>query len=64
MLRIVTSAVCVALLSFEQQSLAPYVPTPHDIVDRMLNHAQVTKDEVVYDHGSGDGRIVIAAAKK
>lgn len=45
-------------------SLAPYVPTPEDVVDRMLQLARVTKDDVVYDLGCGDGRIVVAAAKK
>lgn len=46
------------------QSLAPYVPSPPDVVDRMLTLAQVTKNDVVYDLGCGDGRIPIAAAKK
>lgn len=46
------------------QNLAPYVPTPQDVVDKMLEMAQVTKDDVVYDIGCGDGRIVITAAKK
>jgi SAM-dependent methyltransferase len=46
------------------QSLAPYVPTPHDVVERMLAFAQVTKADVVYDLGSGDGRIPIAAARR
>src|SRR6266581_4530625 len=41
-----------------------YVSTPPDAVDKMLEMAQVTKDDVVYDLGCGDGRIVIAAAKK
>ena len=45
-------------------SLAPYVPTPQDVVDRMLALAQVTKDDVVYDLGCGDGRIVITAARQ
>ena len=45
------------------QSLAPYVPTPPDVVDRMLLMAGTTRDDVVYDLGSGDGRIPIAAAK-
>jgi SAM-dependent methyltransferase len=45
-------------------SLAPYVPTPDDVVDRMLQLAKVTKDDVVYDLGCGDGRIVVTAAKK
>jgi SAM-dependent methyltransferase len=40
-----------------------YVPTPHRVVRRMLKLAKVTKDDVVYDLGCGDGRIVVAAAK-
>jgi len=44
--------------------LAPYVPTGHDVVDRMLSLAEVTKDDYVMDLGCGDGRIPIAAAKK
>ena len=46
-----------------KQSLAPYVPTPEDVVERMLRLAQTTRDDVVFDLGSGDGRIPIAAAK-
>ena len=45
------------------QTLAPYVPSAYEVVDRMLALAEVTKDDVVYDLGSGDGRIPIAAAK-
>mgnify|MGYP001147799088 CR=1 FL=1 len=41
-----------------------YVVTPQDVVDRMLKLAQVTKDDVVYDLGCGDGRIVVTAAKR
>ena len=41
-----------------------WVPTPDEVVDRMLRMAQVTKDDVVYDLGAGDGKIAIAAAKK
>jgi predicted RNA methylase len=41
-----------------------YVPTPPSVVDAMLEAANVTPGDVVYDLGSGDGRIVIAAAKK
>lgn len=44
--------------------VAPYLPTPAPVVERMLELAAVTKDDVVYDLGSGDGRIVIAAAEK
>ncbi len=43
-------------------SLAPFVPTPQEVVDRMLALAEVTSDDVVYDLGCGDGRIVITAA--
>ena len=46
------------------QKLAPYVQTPQDLVDRMLQMAQVGRDDVVYDLGCGDGRLVITAAKK
>jgi len=42
----------------------PFIPTPPEIVDRMLELAQVQSGDVVYDLGSGDGRIVIQAAKK
>lgn len=45
-------------------SLAPFVPTPQDVVERMLTLAGVTKDDVVYDLGSGDGRLVVTAAQK
>jgi cyclopropane fatty-acyl-phospholipid synthase-like methyltransferase len=46
------------------QNLAPFIPTPEDVVERMLTFAKVTPDDVVYDLGCGDGRIPIAAAKK
>ena len=42
----------------------PFVPTPERVVEKMLEVAQVGPKDVVYDLGSGDGRIVIAAAKK
>lgn len=41
-----------------------YVPTPHEVVDRMLDEAKVRPTDVVYDLGCGDGRMVIAAAKR
>jgi len=44
--------------------VAPFVPTPHEVVDRMLELAEITQGDVLYDLGSGDGRIVIAAVKK
>jgi SAM-dependent methyltransferase len=42
---------------------ALYIPTPHDVVAKMLELAGVRKEDVVYDLGCGDGRIVVAAAK-
>ncbi len=41
-----------------------WVPTPDEVVDRMLRMAQVTPNDYVVDLGAGDGKIVIAAAKK
>jgi len=46
------------------EKVVPYVPTPPEVVEKMLELAQVTKDDIVYDLGSGDGRIVIMAAQK
>jgi ribosomal protein L11 methylase PrmA len=40
-----------------------FVPTPQSVVDAMLKLAKVTKDDLIYDLGSGDGRIPITAAK-
>jgi len=47
-----------------QGTLAPYTATPQEVVDRMLQMAEVTKGDVVYDLGSGDGRLVITAARQ
>lgn len=44
--------------------LAPYVPTPQDVVERMLILANVNKNDFVIDLGCGDGRIPVTAAKK
>ena len=41
-----------------------FVPTPQEVVDKMLELAEVKKDDIVYDLGCGDGRIVVTAAKK
>jgi len=43
---------------------APFVPTPLPVVERMLELAKVTPGDVVYDLGSGDGRVVITAAQR
>lgn len=42
--------------------LAPFVPTPYEVVARMLTLAGVTSEDVVYDLGCGDERIIISAA--
>jgi cyclopropane fatty-acyl-phospholipid synthase-like methyltransferase len=68
--------VCVAIvciagtsIAFAQRAPAPspdihYVPTSNGVAEAMLKLANTTAADVVYDLGSGDGRIVIAAAKK
>ncbi|WP_334187866.1 class I SAM-dependent methyltransferase [Noviherbaspirillum sp.] len=42
----------------------PYVPTPQPVVDKMLEMAKVSKKDLLYDLGCGDGRMVVTAAKK
>src|SRR4029434_4475645 len=59
-------AAFVAPSSAQQPLRSPdviFVPTPQEVVDAMLKLAKVTKSDVVYDLGSGDGRIPITAAK-
>ena len=41
-----------------------YVGTPYDVIDRMLEMASIRKGDLVYDLGCGDGRIVVAAARR
>jgi SAM-dependent methyltransferase len=48
----------------DSSHIAPFVPTPHEVVSRMLELAEIKQGDVLYDLGSGDGRIVVAAAKK
>jgi SAM-dependent methyltransferase len=48
----------------ESKKIVPFVPTPQEVVDKMIELGGVKKGDVVYDLGSGDGRIVITAAKK
>lgn len=52
------------LLSFAKTPDVVFVPTPQPAVEEMLELANVTKKDMVYDLGSGDGRIVVTAAKK
>lgn len=68
---LLSPAVCPHVIAQEKEEAKPartpdviYVPTPHEVVAKMLEMAKVTKDDVVYDLGCGDGRIVVAAAKK
>jgi len=48
----------------EPEKLAPYFPTPPSIAERMLAMGELKKGEKMFDLGSGDGRIVIMAARK
>jgi protein-L-isoaspartate O-methyltransferase len=63
---IVVAPLSTIALKGEQRSskLAPDVPMPQDVVERMLAFATVSSQDTVYDLGSGDGRVVITAAKK
>ena len=68
-------AVCVAFVAFSVMPAAAqqgaglrtpdviFVPTPQEVVDAMLKIAKVTKNDIIFDLGSGDGRIPITAAK-
>jgi predicted RNA methylase len=46
------------------ESLAPYIPTPQAVVEKMLEAGHIKSGDVVYDLGAGDGRIVITAARE
>lgn len=57
----------ILLLTFQSQAQdldVPYVPTPNDVLEQMLDLANVGPGDYVIDLGSGDGRIVIAAVKR
>jgi cyclopropane fatty-acyl-phospholipid synthase-like methyltransferase len=41
-----------------------FVPTPDEVIDKMFEIAKVSKDDIVYDLGCGDGKVVVRAAKK
>jgi SAM-dependent methyltransferase len=49
---------------WDSPHVAPFVTTPHEVVNRMLELAEIKQGDLLYDLGSGDGRIVVAAAKK
>ncbi|HZM32984.1 MAG TPA: class I SAM-dependent methyltransferase [Burkholderiales bacterium] len=61
--RLLLLAGCLALQPVLARDV-PFVPTPEEVVDKMLEVAKVGPNDVLYDLGSGDGRIVIAAARK
>lgn len=48
----------------EPEKLAPYYPTPETVVEKMLQFGELKPGEKMFDLGSGDGRIVVMAAKK
>src|ERR1051325_4285083 len=64
MLAILFLSVGVAVFAGGPADDVPFWPTPIEVVDQMLEMAQIKAGDVVYDLGSGDGRIVIRAAKK
>lgn len=61
---LISLAFVVCASAGDPQEEIPFVPSPIEVVDRMLQMAEVRKGDVVYDLGSGDGRIVIRAAKR
>jgi hypothetical protein len=64
LLLIATAPFNLAVAQAQEGKIVPYVPTPQEVVERMLELAQIKKGDVLYDLGSGDGRIVVTAAKK
>ena len=66
LLILVVAVVALLVPAFAQQGerLAPYVPSPQTVVERMLEIADLKPGETVYDLGCGDGRILITAARQ
>ena len=63
---IITAAFAVIFVIFQtytQKYGAPWVPTPYKTIKKMLKLAEVKPEDVVYDLGSGDGRVIIEAAR-
>src|SRR5262245_9183538 len=68
-MRALFAALCFFVLplsaqQFSPENLGPRIPTPQSLVERMLVAGRITSTDVVYDLGSGDGRIVITAVQK
>jgi hypothetical protein len=61
---LIALALLAPVMAFGQTADVPYVPTPQNVVEAMLDIAKVGPDDFVIDLGSGDGRIIITAAKK
>jgi SAM-dependent methyltransferase len=62
---LILAFLAIAILPFAGRAeYVPYTPTPQALVDRMLELAQVTKDDFVIDLGCGDGRILVTAAER
>ena len=64
LLPLAVAAVMTAVHAADVRPSVPYVPTPQAVVDRMLAMGRVTAQDYLIDLGSGDGRIVVTAAKK
>lgn len=64
LLGLLLTGIVTAAAAKERELDVHYVPTPQPVVERMLGMAKVTDRDVLYDLGSGDGRIVITAAKR
>lgn len=58
------AVVVLAAPAFAQERLAPFVPSPQVVVERMLELADLKPSETVYDLGCGDGRILFTAARQ
>ena len=63
-MRLLFALAFVAASAAAQQPDVIYVPTPQEVVDEMLKLAKVAKGDILYDLGSGDGRIPVTAAKR
>jgi SAM-dependent methyltransferase len=64
LLSVVSTLAQQSLKPLEKKPEVPYVPTPEKVIAEMLKVAKVGKNDILYDLGSGDGRIVITAAKE
>jgi cyclopropane fatty-acyl-phospholipid synthase-like methyltransferase len=61
---ILAAALAMPVFAQPAERLAPYVPSPQTVVDRMLELADLRPGETVYDLGCGDGRILFTAARE